>query len=142
MPKMRQGRVDRDELPATIRRSDEHAQRIFAESHDSAMQQYRDEARAHQVAYAALKHSYERVGDRWEQKAHPGPSDSRAEHDGGSHDAPTAGGVDARASKSHLMEVARRLNVRGRSRMNKADLVTAIQRANDRASRRSDSSGG
>jgi hypothetical protein len=44
--------------------------------------------------------------------------------------------VDANASKAHLMEVARRLDIRGRSRMTKPELVDAIQRANDRSSRR------
>jgi Rho termination factor, N-terminal domain len=51
--------------------------------------------------------------------------------------APTAGGVDANASKAHLMDVARRLDVRGRSRMSKDELVEAIAKANDRESARS-----
>jgi hypothetical protein len=42
------------------------------------------------------------------------------------------GGVDARASRAHLYEVAKRLCVRGRSGMSKAELVEAIGRANDR----------
>jgi hypothetical protein len=40
--------------------------------------------------------------------------------------------VDANASKEHLMEVARRLDIRGRSSMNKAELVEAIRKANNR----------
>jgi len=44
--------------------------------------------------------------------------------------------VDTNASKAHLLEVAKRLDVRGRSRMTKAELVEAIAKANDRASRR------
>ncbi|HET8681141.1 MAG TPA: Rho termination factor N-terminal domain-containing protein, partial [Micromonosporaceae bacterium] len=48
----------------------------------------------------------------------------------------TAGGVDANATKAHLMEVAKRLEVRGRSRMTKAELVEAIQKANDRTTRK------
>jgi hypothetical protein len=51
-------------------------------------------------------------------------------------DRPTAGGVDAHASKRHLLEVAKRLDVSGRSRMTKDELVEAIQKANDRASRK------
>ena len=35
------------------------------------------------------------------------------------------------------MDIARRLDVRGRSRMRKAELVEAIQKANDRETRRS-----
>jgi hypothetical protein len=45
--------------------------------------------------------------------------------------------VDANASKQHLMDIARRLEIRGRSSMTKQQLVEAIQRANDRESRRS-----
>ena len=50
--------------------------------------------------------------------------------------ADTAGGVDANASKKHLQEVARELDIRGRSTMTKDELVEAIGRANDRASAR------
>jgi Rho termination factor, N-terminal domain len=42
----------------------------------------------------------------------------------------TAGGVNERATKTHLLEVATRLDIRGRSAMSKADLVTAIDKAN------------
>jgi hypothetical protein len=42
--------------------------------------------------------------------------------------------VDANATKEHLLGVARRLDVPGRSRMNKRELVDAIQRANARRS--------
>ena len=45
-------------------------------------------------------------------------------------------GVDANASKAHLYDVAKRLGIQGRSRMSKAELVEAIGRANDRASRK------
>jgi hypothetical protein len=34
--------------------------------------------RAHRTAYASLKHDFEKVGDRWEQKDEPGPSDPRS----------------------------------------------------------------
>jgi len=40
--------------------------------------------------------------------------------------------VDARASKTHLLELAKRLDVAGRSRMTKDELVQALQQANDR----------
>ncbi|MEO8425276.1 MAG: Rho termination factor N-terminal domain-containing protein, partial [Actinomycetota bacterium] len=46
----------------------------------------------------------------------------------------TAGGVDAFATKAHLLDVAKRLAVTGRSRMTKAELVTAIDKANRSAS--------
>ncbi len=41
--------------------------------------------------------------------------------------------MDANATKEHLMDVARRLDVSGRSRMTKGELVDAIQKANDKA---------
>jgi hypothetical protein len=40
--------------------------------------------------------------------------------------------VDANASKAHLMDLAKRLDVPGRSRMTKPQLVEALQRANAR----------
>lgn len=136
MPKTTSGGTPKqDELPSTVQRSGDKAQRTFAKAHDSAAEQYDDDQRAHQVAYAALKHSHEKVGDHWEPKASYGPSDARAEG-GADTNRETAGGVDANASKGHLQHVARRLDVRGRSRMTKDELVDAIQKANDRATRK------
>jgi hypothetical protein len=40
--------------------------------------------------------------------------------------------------KAHLLDLARRLDVRGRSRMTKPQLVDALQRANDRATAEAD----
>ncbi len=85
-----------------------------------------------QTAYAALKHTHEKVGDHWEKKDSPGPSDARAQGGMGT-DRPTAGGVDAKASKKHLYQVAKRLDIRGRSNMSKSELVAAIQKANRKA---------
>ncbi len=136
MPKTTSGGTPKqDELPSTVQRSGDKAQRTFAKAHDSAAEQYDDDQRAHQVAYAALKHSHEKVGDHWEPKDSYGPSDARAEG-GADTNRETAGGVDANASKGHLQHVARRLDVRGRSRMTKDELVDAIQKANDRATRK------
>lgn len=136
MPKTtKSGDPKRSELPGTLARSGEKAQRTFAEAYDSAAEQYGDEERAHRVAYAALKHTHEKVGDRWEPKAHPGPSDDQAEG-GADADRKTAGGVDANASKEHLYDIAKRLDVSGRSSMNKSELVEAIGKANDRKTRR------
>jgi len=129
------GTPKQDELPSTVQRSGDKAQRTFAKAHDSAAEQYDDDQRAHQVAYAALKHSHEKVGDHWEPKDSYGPSDARAEG-GADTNRETAGGVDANASKGHLQHVARRLDVRGHSRMTKDELVDAIQKANDRATRK------
>jgi cation transport regulator ChaB len=127
------------ELPSTLRRSPDKAQRTWIEAHDSAVEQYGEGERAHRTAFSALKHSYEKVGDHWEAKQEKGPSDAQAEKSGAAarRGGETAGGVDANASKSHLMDVARRLDISGRSRMNKDELVDAIQRANERRTRQS-----
>ena len=134
MPKTtKSGDAKADEIPSTLQRSDEKAQRTFAKAHDSAVEGYDgDEQRANRVARAAVKHTHEKVGDHWEPKDHTGPSDPQAEGGAGT-DRETYGGVDANATKEHLMDVARRLDVPGRSSMTKDELVDAIQKANDKA---------
>jgi cation transport regulator ChaB len=122
----------RKELPSTLKRSDKHAQEIWSEAHDSAVETYGEGERAHRTAFSALKHSYEKVGDHWEAKEKKGPSDQQAARSRNQRPTRTAEGVDANASKEHLMELARRLDVRGRSSMNKAELVEAIRKANNR----------
>jgi cation transport regulator ChaB len=134
MPKTtKSGKAKKDELPSTLRRSNAKAQRTFAEAHDAAAKQYGSEERAHRVAYAALKYSFEKVGDRWLPKERKGPSDKRAERGGLHNPIPSAEGVDANASKKHLLDVARRLGVRGRSTMAKSELVEAIMKRNRQA---------
>jgi cation transport regulator ChaB len=64
----KQGQAKQSELPSTLKKSDTKAQRTFAKAHDSAVESYGEGQRAHRVAYAALKHSYEKVGDHWEAK--------------------------------------------------------------------------
>src|SRR5919107_2598210 len=115
----------RDEMPSTLRRSPKKAQDTYAETLDSAVQQYGEGERAHRTAFSAVKHSFEKVGDHWEPKAKKGPSDKKAAGGRGAK-AKTAGGVDANASKDHLMDVAKKLDVAGRSKMTKAELVSAI----------------
>jgi cation transport regulator ChaB len=122
-------------MPSTLKRSPQKAQDTYAETHDSAVEQYGEGERAHRTAFSAVKHSFEKVGDHWEPKAKRGPSDAKAAG-GRDTDAETAGGVDANAAKSHLMDVARRLKISGRSTMTKAELVDAIQKANAAASRK------
>ena len=127
---------DRPTIPSTIERSDEHAREIWLKAHDSAVETYGEGERAHRTAFSALKHSFEKVGDHWEPKAKKGPSDAQAARSRNQRPTRTAGGVDANASKAHLMDVARRLDVHGRSSMTKAELVEAIQKANDRSTRK------
>jgi cation transport regulator ChaB len=126
----------KDEIPSALQRSPEHAQEIFEKALDSANESYGPGERAHRTAFAAVKHEYEKVGDHWEEKESSGPSDSGAAGSrgaGSDSSGKTEGGVDANASKAHLMDVAKRLDVRGRSKMNKDELVDAIGKANDRA---------
>ena len=132
MPKTtKNGKAKQSEIPSTLKRSPEKAQRTFAKAHDSAADEYGDERRANQVAWAAVKHSFEKVGDHWEKKAKKGPSDEQAKG-GRNTNRQTKGGVDANASKSHLMDVAKKLDISGRSKMKKDQLVDAIQKANNR----------
>jgi len=127
----------RQELPSTLRRSPVKAQRTWIEAHDSAVEQYGEGERAHRVAFGALKHSFEKVGDHWEPKSQKGPSDSRARSGGPHPKGKSAEGVDANASKKHLVEVARKLEISGRSTMSKNELVSAIMKANRRSTARS-----
>ncbi|MDF0532100.1 ChaB family protein [Tsukamurella sp. 8F] len=134
MPKTTgRGTPKQDELPDTLRRSSSKAQRTFAKAHDAAAEEYGDGERAHRVAYAALKHSYEKVGDHWERK--PGGRSGTSERPGQRRGGKTHEGVDVNATKEHLIDVARRLGIRGRSRMRKAELIDAIEAANRRAER-------
>jgi cation transport regulator ChaB len=119
-------------MPGTLKRSPKKAQDTYAKTHDSAVEEYGEGERAHRTAFAAVKHSFEKVGDHWEPKAKKGPSDAKAAG-GRNTKAKTAGGVDANASKQHLMDLAKRLDISGRSRMTKAELVDAIQKANNRS---------
>jgi cation transport regulator ChaB len=134
MPKTtKSGSAKPSELPNTLRRSPKKAQRTFAKAHDAAADEYGDEKRANQVAWAAVKHSFEKVGDHWEKKAggRKGPSDAQAAG-GRNTNRPTKGGVDANATKGHLLKLAKKLNVSGRSTMKKNQLVDAIQKANNK----------
>jgi cation transport regulator ChaB len=136
MPKTdKSGKPKQSELPSTLKKSGKKAQKTFAKAHDSAAKTYGDEERAHRVGYSALKHTHEKVGDHWEPKAKTGPSDAQAKG-GKKTSKPTAGGVDANASKEHLYDLAKKLDVPGRSKMNKDELVDAVKKANDRETRK------
>ncbi|MGH9105080.1 MAG: ChaB family protein [Acidimicrobiales bacterium] len=127
------------DMPSTIARSGGKAQRTWVKAHDSALDQYGSGERAQRVAYGALKHAHEKVGDHWEPKGHKGPSDQRSadprarEKKGGT----STGGVDVLGqSKQDLMNKARKLDVKGRSSMNKTELAKEVSKANDRATAR------
>jgi cation transport regulator ChaB len=121
------------DLPGTLERSPEKAQRTYEKTLESAERTYDgDEERAHRAAWAAVKHSYERVGDHWEEKDERGPSDPRSRLGREAAlrgEGETFGGVDYEGhTKRELYERARSLGVRGRSRMSKAELARAIAR--------------
>jgi len=121
----------KEDLPSTLQRSPRKAQRTYAETLDSAEETYDgDEARAHRTAWSAVKHSFEKVGDHWEEKDEKGPSDPQAAQRGRAardHPKPTHGGVDARGnSKQALYERAKAAGVEGRSKMSKDELAQAL----------------
>jgi cation transport regulator ChaB len=121
-----------EDLPGTLQRSPAKARRTYREAHDSAVETYGEGERAHRTAFAAVKHSFEKVGDHWEPKKRKGPSDPQAAKSGTAArkgTSKTYGGVDAAGnSKEELYERARKLGVKGRSRMTKAELAEAIGR--------------
>ena len=127
------GKPKKSELPDTLKRSPKKAQRQFAKTHDSAAEQYGEGERANRTAYASLKHDFEKVGDRWEPKDDPGPSDPRSKKSTAAKRAgkgETFGGVDVEGnSKQELYERAKDLGVEGRSKMDKKGLARAISRA-------------
>lgn len=130
----------KEELPSTIKRSPAKAQRTWSKAHDSAVAEYGEGQRAHRTAFGALKHSFEKVGDRWQPKAGgaKGPSDKQSRKSGAAarRGGPTAEGVDANAPVGHLRGVARKLGIPGRSAMRKQELVDAIKKANRRKTSR------
>jgi hypothetical protein len=131
MPKTsKAGRAKKEELPATLQRSNQKAQRTWAKAHDNAVEQYGEGERAHRTAYAALKHTHERKGDRWVPKDSKGPSDPRARNPRAREGKGKAyGGVDFYgSSKQELYERARALGIEGRSRMSKSELAEAVAR--------------
>jgi cation transport regulator ChaB len=120
--------ASKEKLPGTLKRSPAKAQRTYKKTLDAAHEEYGSEERAHRTAYAAVKHSYEKVGDHWEPKRRKGPSDEAAKG-GRSARGKTAGGVDVNGhTRDELLERARKLDITGRSRMNKQELGRAIAR--------------
>ena len=117
-------------MPDTIKRSSAKTQRTWAKAHDSAVETYGEGERAHRTAFSALKHSFEKRGDRWVAKKEKGPSDPQAKKSGRAArkgTAETYGGVDAHGNtREDLYDRAKKLGVEGRSKMSKAELARAI----------------
>ena len=121
--------VKKEDLPGTLRRSPEKVQRTYAKTLDSAEETYDgDESRAARTAWASVKQVAEKKGDRWELKDEPGASDA------GFGD--TAGGVDKTKTKDELLRDARAAGISGRSKMDKDELIEALQTHNERETAR------
>ncbi|HEX2410193.1 MAG TPA: ChaB family protein [Solirubrobacteraceae bacterium] len=129
----------KEDLPSTIARSPKKVQRTYAETLDSAHEQYDSEERAHRTAFAAVKHVAEKKGDHWEPKDRKGPSDPQAARGGAAArrgDGKSYGGVDAGKSRTALYEDAKKAGIDGRSNMSKAELADALRKHNDRETAR------
>jgi hypothetical protein len=117
-------------VPDTIERSSAKAERTWRKAHDAAIEQYGEGERAHRTAFAALKHTHEKKGDRWVRKAQKGPSDPQARKTGRAARegrGETFAGVDYYGStRDQLYERAKTLGVEGRSKMSKRELARAI----------------
>jgi cation transport regulator ChaB len=107
----------KDDMPSTLKRSPKKAQETYVKTHDHAVEEYGEGARAHRTAFAALKHSFQKKGDRWVPKGHKGPSGE------------TYGGVDYEGStREEFYRRAKKLDVAGRSGMSKKELARAVAR--------------
>ena len=119
-------------IPGTLKRSPKKAQRTYAKTLAAAESEYGVGERASRTAYASLKHSYEKVGDRWKAKDHKGPSDPQAAKSGAAarhSTTPTAGGKQVGTTKKELLALARTLDVPGRSKMTRDELTRAVAKA-------------
>jgi hypothetical protein len=130
----------REDVPSTIARSDDKAVRTYKKTLESAEESYPDDPeRAHRAAFSSLKHTHEKVGDHWEPKDENGPSDDQAATPAPRNRRsakPTAEGVNARATKAHLVEVAKKLGIKSAAKHKKDDLVEEIRKANARETAR------
>ena len=121
---------DDTDLPGTLQRSPAKARRTYRKAHDSAVETCGEGERVHRAAFSAVKHSFEKKGDHWEPKKQKGPSDPQAAKSGRAARKGTSRtyrGVDAVGnSKQELYERAKKLGVKGRSRMTKSELAEAI----------------
>jgi cation transport regulator ChaB len=131
--------ANEEDLPSTLKRSPEKVRRTYEKTLDSAHEEYGNEEQAHRTAWASVKHVAEKKGDHWEPKDEPGPSDEQAARGGRfarDHPIETAGGVDASKTKDELLADAREAGIAGRSKMNKDELVHALDKYNDRETAR------
>jgi cation transport regulator ChaB len=124
--------AEKVEVPRTLKRSAKKVQRTYAETLDSAEDQYGDEERAHRTAWASVKNVAAKKGDHWELKDETGPSDPRSKKSTKEKRAgkgETFGGVDVEGNtRAELAERAKAAGIRGYSRMTKAELGRELAR--------------
>ena len=118
----------KEDLPSTLKGSPAKVQRTYAKTLDNAEEQYDSDERAARTAWSAVKQVAEKKGDYWELKDEPSASDE------GFSDA--AGGVDKQKTKAELLDDAREAGIPGRSKMDKDELVEALDRHNQRETAR------
>lgn len=63
---------EKERLPATLKLSPAKAQATYMHTLESAEHDHGDGEAAHRIAFASLKHSFEKVGDHWEPKDETG----------------------------------------------------------------------
>ena len=63
------------QIRLNLRRSPTKAQNTYVHTLEAAEETHGDGEAAHRIAFASLKHSFEKIGDHWEPKAKKGPSD-------------------------------------------------------------------
>jgi cation transport regulator ChaB len=123
---------DEPDIPSTLLRSAKKVQDTYEKTLESAEETYDgDEERAHRTAWSAVKHIAEKKGDHWELKDEYGPNDPQAAKGGeaareGAGE--TAGGVNANKTKAELLDDAREAGIEGRSKMDKSELVDALEK--------------
>ncbi len=121
-----------EDLPSTLERSAQKVQDAYLKTLESAEETYDgDEERAHRTAWSSVKHIAEKQGDHWDLKDEYAPNDAQAVK--GGREAregrgETAGGVNANKTKAELMEDAKAADIPGRSKMDKDELVDALQK--------------
>ena len=115
--------AEKEDLPSTLARSAQKVQDAYLKSLESAEQTYDgDEERAHRTAWTAVKQVAEKKGDHWEVKDEPGRSDPPG------RGSPTHGGIDTTKTKAELLEDAREADISGRSKMDKDELIEALEK--------------
>ncbi len=126
-----------EDLPSTLERSAQKVQDAYLKTLESAEETYDgDEERAHRTAWSSVKHIAEKKGDHWELKDEKGPNDPQAAKGGRAARegrGQTAGGINANKTKAELMDDARAAGIEGRSKMDKDQLVDALEKHSRRA---------